>query len=104
MVSGNAAMMTANAFWALIKPQDRKVRERLEVLIRDSLTEGEKQPQERAADKASRLRAALKDIRGRQAGNGDIKVTPFVRSLGADLRLPAGFDEKEAYRRHLEER
>ena len=30
------------------------------------------------------------------------QVTPFVESLGIDLHLPADFDEKEAYRKHLE--
>lgn len=32
------------------------------------------------------------------------QVTPFVESLGIDLQLPADFDEKEAYRKHLEEK
>ena len=32
------------------------------------------------------------------------KITPFVKQLGADLNLPADFDEKEAYRKHLEEK
>ena len=32
------------------------------------------------------------------------QVTPFVESLGIDLHLPADFDEKEAYRKHLEEK
>ena len=32
------------------------------------------------------------------------QVTPFVESLGTDLHLPADFDEKEAYRKHLEEK
>ena len=32
------------------------------------------------------------------------QVTPFVESLGTDLHLSADFDEKEAYRKHLEEK
>lgn len=34
----------------------------------------------------------------------EIKITPFVERLGVDLDLPADFDEKEAYRKHLEEK
>lgn len=33
-----------------------------------------------------------------------IKVTPFIERLGVDLNLPADFNEKEAYRKHLEEK
>lgn len=33
-----------------------------------------------------------------------VKITPFVKQLGVDLNLPADFDEKEAYRKHLEEK
>ena len=33
-----------------------------------------------------------------------VKITPFVKRLGVDLNLPADFDEKEAYRKHLEEK
>lgn len=29
------------------------------------------------------------------------EVTPLVESIGFDLHLPADFDEKEAYRKHL---
>lgn len=31
-------------------------------------------------------------------------VTSFVAQLGTDLNLPADFDEREAYRKHLEEK
>ena len=31
-------------------------------------------------------------------------ITTFVESLGTDLHLPADFDEKEAYRKHVEEK
>lgn len=34
----------------------------------------------------------------------EIKITPFVAHLGVDLGLPPDFDEKEAYRKHLEEK
>lgn len=34
----------------------------------------------------------------------DIKITSFVAKLGTDLGLPADFDEKEAYRQHLEDK
>lgn len=34
----------------------------------------------------------------------EIKITSFVAKLGTDLGLPADFDEKEAYRKHLEEK
>lgn len=37
-------------------------------------------------------------------GRQTARVTPFVEQLGIDLDLPADFDEKEAYRRHLEEK
>lgn len=37
-------------------------------------------------------------------GKRTVGVTPFVEQLGVDLDLPADFDEKEAYRRHLEEK
>lgn len=37
-------------------------------------------------------------------GKRTVRVTPFVEQLGVDLDLPADFDEKEAYRRHLEEK
>jgi len=33
-----------------------------------------------------------------------IRVTPFIERLGVELDLPAHFDEKEAYRKHLEEK
>lgn len=33
-----------------------------------------------------------------------VKITPFVERLGANLDLPTDFDEREAYRRHLEEK
>lgn len=33
-----------------------------------------------------------------------VKVTSFVAQLGTDLNLPADFDEREAYRNHLEEK
>ncbi len=33
-----------------------------------------------------------------------VKVTSFVSQLGVDLNLPADFDEREAYRKHLEEK
>lgn len=36
--------------------------------------------------------------------NGEIKITPYVAKLGTDLGLPSDFDEKEAYRNHLEEK
>lgn len=34
----------------------------------------------------------------------EIKISPFIERLGVDLNLPADFDEKEAYRKHLEEK
>ena len=37
-------------------------------------------------------------------GKRTVRVTPFVEQLGVDLDMPADFDEKEAYRRHLEEK
>ena len=33
-----------------------------------------------------------------------IKVTPFVERLGVELDLPEGFNEKDEYRKHLEEK
>ena len=33
-----------------------------------------------------------------------VRITPFVKQLGIDLNLPADFDEKEAYRKYLEEK
>lgn len=36
--------------------------------------------------------------------DAEIKITPFVARLGTDLGLPPDFDEKEAYRKHLEEK
>lgn len=32
----------------------------------------------------------------------EIRITPFVERLGVNLGLPADFDEKEAYRKHIE--
>lgn len=34
----------------------------------------------------------------------DIKITSFVSKLGTDLNLPSDYSEKEAYRKHLEEK
>ena len=34
----------------------------------------------------------------------EMKVTPFVERLGIDLDLPTDFNEKEAYRTHLEDK
>lgn len=34
----------------------------------------------------------------------EIKISPFIERLGVDLNLPVDFDEKEAYRKHLEEK
>ena len=33
-----------------------------------------------------------------------LKITPYVSCLGIDLDLPADFDEREAYRKYLEEK
>lgn len=33
-----------------------------------------------------------------------VPITPFVNRLGIDLNLPADFDEKEAYRKYLEDK
>lgn len=33
-----------------------------------------------------------------------LKITSYVSRLGTDLDLPADFDEREAYRKHLEEK
>lgn len=33
-----------------------------------------------------------------------VPITPFVNQLGIDLNLPADFDEKEAYRKYLEDK
>lgn len=33
-----------------------------------------------------------------------VKVTSFVSQLGVDLNLPPDFDEREAYRKHLDEK
>ncbi|EGG54733.1 conserved domain protein [Paraprevotella xylaniphila YIT 11841] len=35
---------------------------------------------------------------------GKSKITPYVSRLGIDLDLPADFDEREAYRKYLEEK
>ena len=37
-------------------------------------------------------------------GNKQIKITPFIESLGVDLNLSLDFDEREAYRKYLEEK
>lgn len=36
--------------------------------------------------------------------DGEIKITSFVANLGTDLGLSPGFDEKEAYHKHMEEK
>ena len=33
-----------------------------------------------------------------------VPITPSVNQLGVDLNLPADFDEKEAYRKYLEDK
>jgi len=33
-----------------------------------------------------------------------IRISPFVEELGEDLGLPADFDEREAFREHLEKK
>lgn len=35
---------------------------------------------------------------------GKSKITPYVSRLGIDLDLPTDFDEREAYRKYLEEK
>lgn len=39
-----------------------------------------------------------------EAGNNDMKPTPFVLSIGREVDLSDIPDEKEAYRKHLEEK
>ena len=35
---------------------------------------------------------------------GDIEISPFVKSLRTGIKLPPDFDEKKAYRDYLEEK
>lgn len=48
------------------------------------------------------IRRFLKDSSSKNMEH--YKTTPFVERLGVDLDLPSDFNEKEAYRKHLEEK
>ncbi|MBP9151030.1 MAG: hypothetical protein KBF73_01975 [Flavobacteriales bacterium] len=39
-----------------------------------------------------------------QKGKEEIEITPLVKSLSGVIKLPTDFDERKAYRDHLEEK
>lgn len=63
MISGNAAAMTANAFWTLIKPQKRNVRAYLGELIRQSFAEDDAEEHISKAEVLDGICAGLLDVK-----------------------------------------
>lgn len=102
MMTGSETM-TANALWTLIKPQKRGVRVYLEGLLQQSFAEDNaKQTGNGSRTRAERFAEIFKDVKHIQ--RKALKKDSFIESLGTEIELPAGFDEKEAYRKHLEEK
>lgn len=98
---------TANAFWQLIKPQSREVRRQLAVYIYQSLAQEGASAEDLNTDDVSKpkqLASMFAFIKTELSKKQREKIDPFVSSLGVDMQLPADFDEKKEYRKHLEEK
>lgn len=69
------------------------------------MREAQRQARRRNIDLSKAVEAFIRHfISEEKEKDGDIKITSFVAKLGTDLGLPADFDEKEAYRQHLEDK
>lgn len=69
------------------------------------MREAQRQARRRNIDLSKAVEAFIRRfISEEKEKDGDIKITSFVAKLGTDLGLPADFDEKEAYRQHLEDK